>query len=593
MNGTEIFRGLQYIGADLIENAEYGQFPRKNAEREKTKHRIHRPLLVAALIGLMLLLVGCALVYILNLEKVKISTGTDQRDYSLVNGVYVEAPHTVNTMTLTLAGLEGSDAYKACADFYAFKEEYTANGEKMTENDTLPADYWETYSDVMNAKAQELAQQYGLKPEGTLLEFRTNRNFCDAMDVERFDRSNSEISVNINGGGCYDTGNFWLNMDLVFPEDKGYEILRSPGVLHWNRKDCFSRDYLTIMDSGDWIEKNYTTTSGSQVLILHSPSQETGLVLCDRGEALMALLFNANVEYLSEGGGVVSSELVHMTPRQLELVADAVDFSVQPRIPTQADVDAQAGIPQEVTQSGYTLKIKSVETDGYVVQILIGVTAPEETALPTEGNISFANHGGVLNPEFGSISGGGGTTGYRDDGDGKVNTVDILMKDHCVMTDGSVPFAPGTTWNLHLVDLISSYWDHENGCRVINTLAEGEWLFPITFGEDNGDYREIELLSVPITLKGSTGWRADGSDVVESCTVTSVKLRSQSISVTADVEENMYIDFFNFQGKVSYVVMKNGGQVEIIGQEFDEPIDLNQVDYVLLPDGTKLTVPET
>ena len=80
MNGTDIFRGLQYIGADLIENAEYGQFPRKNAEPGKTKHRIHRPLLVAALIGLMLLLVGCALVYILNLEKVKISTGTDQRD---------------------------------------------------------------------------------------------------------------------------------------------------------------------------------------------------------------------------------------------------------------------------------------------------------------------------------------------------------------------------------------------------------------------------------------------------------------------------------------------------------------------------------
>ena len=256
MNGTDIFRGLQYIGADLIENAEYGQFPRKNAEPGKTKHRIHRPLMVAALIGLMLLLVGCALVYILNLEKVKISTGTDQRDYSLVNGVYVEAPHTVNTMTLTLAGLEGSDAYKACADFYAFKEEYTANGEKMAENDMLPADYWETYSDVMNAKAQELAQQYGLKSEGTLLEFRTNRNFCDAMGVERFVRSNSEISVNFNGGNCYDTGNFWLDLDFVFPEDKGYEVLRSLGVLRWNRKDCFSRDYLTITDSGDWIEKN-------------------------------------------------------------------------------------------------------------------------------------------------------------------------------------------------------------------------------------------------------------------------------------------------------------------------------------------------
>ena len=35
-----------------------------------------------------------------------------------------------------------------------------------------------------------------------------------------------------------------------------------------------------------------------------------------------------------------------MTDRQLELVADAVDFAIQPRIPTQADVEAQApGFP--------------------------------------------------------------------------------------------------------------------------------------------------------------------------------------------------------------------------------------------------------
>ena len=589
MNGKNMLWGLQYIGDDLVENAEFGQFSTDTGKNGRPRRAIRRPLLAAALIGAALLLVGCAVAYVLNLEKIKISAGTEQRDYSLVDGVYVKAPHTVNTTTLTLAGLEGSDAYKACADFYVFQEEYTANGEKMAENGTVPEDYWETYSDVMNAKAREIAQQYGLKPEGQLLAFRTARNLCDALGVERFARENPEISVNISGGGCYDTGNFWLNMDFAFPEDKGYEVLRSPGTLAWNRKDCFSRDYLTITDSGDWIEKNYTTASGSQVLILHSPSQETGLILCDRGEALMALVFNANIEYLSEEDyGVFSSELVHMTDRQLELVADAIDFSVQPRIPTQADVDAQSAVPQEATQNGYTLTLKGVETDGYVARILLSLAAPEGTAFPTDGNLIFAED--TLVDENGVEAMGAFSIELVDDGDGKSNTADLLLIRNRAMEGGSAPFTAGTTWNLYLVDIVYSAWNAESGI-IRDTLAEGEWMLPISFDDENGDYRELELVSDPITMEASVGWDATGKDAPESFRVTSVKLRSQSISLTADVGEKTYADFFFLNGSGTYVVMKDGTQVEVMNQAFRQPIDPEQADYVLFADGTKLTVP--
>ncbi len=589
MNGKNMLWGLQYIGDDLVENAEFGQFSTDTGKNGRPRRAIRRPLLAAALIGAALLLVGCAVAYVLNLEKIKISAGTEQRDYSLVDGVYVKAPHTVNTTTLTLAGLEGSDAYKACADFYVFQEEYTANGEKMAENGTVPEDYWETYSDVMNAKAREIAQQYGLKPEGQLLAFRTARNLCDSLGVERFARENPEISVNLGGGGCYDTGNFWLNMDFAFPEDKGYEVLRSPGTLAWNRKDCFSRDYLTITDSGDWIEKNYTTASGSQVLILHSPSQETGLILCDRGEALMALVFNANIEYLSEEDyGVFSSELVHMTDRQLELVADAIDFSVQPRIPTQADVDAQSAVPQEATQNGYTLTLKGVETDGYVARILLSLAAPEGTAFPTDGNLIFAED--TLVDENGVEAMGAFSIELVDDGDGKSNTADLLLIRNRTMEGGSAPFTAGTTWNLYLVDIVYSAWNAESGI-IRDTLAEGEWMLPISFDDENGDYRELELVPDPITMEASVGWDATGKDAPESFRVTSVKLRSQSISLTADVGEKTYADFFFLNGNGTYVVMKDGSMVEVMNQAFRQPIDPEQADYVLFADGTKLTVP--
>ena len=588
MNGKNMLFGLQYIGDDLVENAEFGRFSADTGKNGKPRRAIRRPLLAAALIGAALLLVGCAVAYVLNLEKIKISAGTEQRDYSLVDGVYVKDPHTVNTTTLTLAGLEGSNAYKACADFYAFQEEYTANGEKMAENGTVPEDYWETYSDVMNAKARELAEKYSLKPEGKLLAFRTARNLCDALGVERFARENPEISVNIGGGSCYDTGNFWLNLDLVFPEGKGYAVLNSPGTLRWNRKDCFSRDYRALTDSGDWVEKNYTTASGSSVLILYSPTQETGFVICDRGEALMTLEFNANIEYLSEEGGVVSSELVRMTDRQLELVADAVDFSIHPKTPTQADVEAQKAISREATQNGYTLTIKSAETDGYVLRVLLSLAAPEGTAFPTDGNLIFAED--TLVDENGVEAMGAFSIEPVDDGDGKSNTADLLLIRNRTMEGGSAPFTAGTTWNLYLVDIVYSAWNAESGI-IRDTLAEGEWLLPISFDDENGDYRELELVSDPITMEASVGWDATGKDAPESFRVTSVKLRSQSISLTADVGEKTYADFFFLNGNGTYVVMKDGSMVEVMNQTFRQPIDPEQADYVLFADGTKLPVP--
>lgn len=586
MNGKDLLQGLQYIGDDLVEAGEFGLFP---AARKKNAQRPRRPWLVAALILLALALVGCGAAYVLSLEKVRIDVGTAQRDYALVDGVYVKEPHEVNTTTLTLAGLKGENAYRACADFYAFKEEYTAQGEQMAQSGTLPEGFWDNYAEVMEAKAREIAQQYGLKPEGQLLAFRTTRNLCDALGVERFARENLEISVNIGGGSCYDTGNFWLNLDLVFPEGKGYAVLNSPGTLRWNRKDCFSRDYRALTDSGDWVEKNYTTASGSSVLLLYSPTQETGFVICDRGEALMTLEFNANIEYLSEEGGVVSSELVRMTDRQLELVADAVDFSIHPKTPTQADVEAQKAIFREATQNGYTLTLKSAETDGYVLRVLLSLAAPEGTELPTDGNLDF-DYWTLRDGEGEAFDNGIFSTEKLEDGDGKSWTTDLLLTQSCVLSGQDEPFAAGTSWELYMRDFVHSDWSAETGA-VRETLAEGEWLIPISLDGENGDYRELELVQKPITLKASTGWDETGKDVLESFSVTSVKLRRNCILLTADVGERISADFFWFRSTRTKAVLKDGTEVEVLNLAFTKPLDLDSVDYILFADGTKLPVP--
>lgn len=582
MNGRDIFRGLQYIGDDLIENAETGQFPAQNQGSGKTHRPIRRPLLIAAVIALLLLLVGCAAVYVLKMEHVKISSGTDQRDYSLVDGVYVKDPHTVSTTTLSMAGLKGSNAYKACADFYAYETELRANASASGD--------WAGYDDAINAKAQELAEQYGLKPEGQPLTFRTTRNLCDALGVERFVRDSQDVSIDISQGFCRDSGNFFVLLSFAFPEDQGYEVTYTSGALYWNRQDTFSREYFTLEDRGDWVERNYTTSAGNTVLILTSPSQERGYILCNRGDALMTVWLDANPEILSEDSGVVSAEYLHMTEKQLNMVADALDFAIQPNIPTQADVDAQPAPPQKATQNGYTLEVKSVETDGYVAQILIGITAPEDIVLSTEKPLHFANWRGMLVPADGSEA-AFGPVNTLDDGDGKANTIDVLLTQSVTAKNTDAPFAAGSTWTLYLVDLVYSSTDE--------TLTEGEWQFPISFGADNCDNRELELLTSPILMKAGTGWLPDGTDVVMEFPVSSFKLRKFSSKIVrdtaAETEEQRaesYTDFYGWNGHFICVVMKDGTRIELWDQENDSAIDLTQVDYVLLPDGTKLPVPE-
>ena len=72
MNGKDIFLGLKYIGDDLVEKAEYGQFPAKAEGAQKKKNYrgfFRRPLLIAAMIAMLLMLVGCGAVIYLTLAE--------------------------------------------------------------------------------------------------------------------------------------------------------------------------------------------------------------------------------------------------------------------------------------------------------------------------------------------------------------------------------------------------------------------------------------------------------------------------------------------------------------------------------------------
>ena len=128
MNGKDIFLGLQYIGEDLIEKAEYGEFP-TIAEKEAKRLTLRKPLLIAAIVAILLLLVGCAVVYLLSLQEIKL--GEEQVTYDVYNydpqtgeAVSYAGTKTETQQVLTLAGLSGTPAFQAAQEWFAFRQSY-------------------------------------------------------------------------------------------------------------------------------------------------------------------------------------------------------------------------------------------------------------------------------------------------------------------------------------------------------------------------------------------------------------------------------------------------------------------------------------
>lgn len=593
MNGKDILLGLKYVGDDLIEKAEYGQFPARagNTEKKGTSRRsIRRPLLIAAIIAVMLLLVGCAVVYVLSLSELKLGdqlATRDVYDYDPNSGEAVSyvGQETYTQQVLTLAGLDGTPASQAAREWYAFCESYDPDGtiQKAAwgKELELPEEYYGygLYSQEMKEKLDEILTKYHLKLRGKQVEFQTSKLLFRALGTENVLNPGSEARMTVSHAAYYENGNLDLYMNLSIPSENGTDFDRTNGYLYYRSKDCFIPD-TAVLTEAQWEEWNYTTASGDDVLIIRSEEASSAWIICDMENHTASLRLDAiRKMYEDQENGVPVAKFEMMTKELLEYVADAIDFSLEPKLVDGWETLSDGAVPAGQEINGYKIEPVSAFTDGYGYQIVLRVTAPDGVAL-TDPN----DHNAHMEP-------GDGVWGRcKEDGDGKLNTCHYILSDYThkldYPADGSLPYLEGCTIPVYWEDLYFSRFDFEANQSVRTLLTEGTWKFDIPLND--ADTREIELLTQPITAKACIGWKMDGTDVLEDEKVTSIKLRSLGIDLTS---ENENADFFCFTGKFSSIVMKDGSKLEFYSSHFDQPIDLDQVAYVQLADKTIIPMP--
>ena len=588
MNGKDIFLGLKYVGEDLIEEAETTRFP-DEANQKNTHRKIRRPLLIAAIIAMMLLLVGCAVVYVLSLNGIKLG------DQLVTYDIYDENPNskdpfavvgqeTYTQQVLTLAGLSGTPAHQAAREWYVFQETYDPDKSIMKEawrSEELPVEYcgYGVYTQEMKDKLDEILTKYDLKLRGQQVKFQTSKLLFRALGMENVLNPGSEAKMNICGATYFENGNLDLSFDITLPSADGKDSEKARGYLFYRSKNCLIPD-TAVLTEAQWEEWNYTTASGDKVLIIRSEDAASAWIFCDMPNHTASLRLDVIRKMYEEmENGVPVAKFDIMSKKQLERVADAIDFSLEPKLVEGWETMSDDAVPVGQEINGYRIDPVSAFTDGYGYQIVLRITAPEGVALtdPEDHTAQVES----LNGAYGIC---------KEDGDGMLNTCyyilsDSIQKSECP-EDGSFPYPQGNVIPVYWEDLYFSRFDFEKIQSDRTLLTEGTWKFNIPLSE--ADTREIELLTQPITAKGCIGFRLDGTDVIEDFEITSIKIRSLGIDLTCEKEN---ADFFSFNGQFSDIVMKDGSWVEFGWNVLDERIDLDQVAYVQLADKTILPMP--
>ena len=126
MNGKDL---LTKLGD--IDQSYYAEAEGEGTSSAASPRILRKPLLVAALIAAALLLMGCAIAYVLSLKDMTLQEKPITIDRFSDDGSEYLGEEEVTQQILTLAGLKGTPSYQAAQEWYDYLEEYNAKPENQ------------------------------------------------------------------------------------------------------------------------------------------------------------------------------------------------------------------------------------------------------------------------------------------------------------------------------------------------------------------------------------------------------------------------------------------------------------------------------
>ena len=320
MSGKDLLIDLGNISHKYYEEAEKG-----NISATAKYKTFRKPLLIAAIIGLLMLLIGCA-AYFYSLQQLVVIDHTkeviavveeDSSKNTTETVPETDAGPVVAEKVLSLQGYEGSPAYQALQEWWEYAIDYTIQNPELrfSSDYQRPEAYtkYPCYSQDMVDKVDEICSKYGLHLLGK------STFIIDAAGMEANGLSgvlSDEAAPRCFYGHLYEDESFVASGELEFSSDYEKAVQFQ---MHNIKKDAFYTAHLGLNNMSDYIQWNYTTQDGYTALL--ALSDRTGLIFVENEGRFISVIIEE----------VPDEEMVFTgLPKEkkfLEMVSDCFIFS--------------------------------------------------------------------------------------------------------------------------------------------------------------------------------------------------------------------------------------------------------------------------
>ena len=373
MKGTDMVYAMQYLDDEKIHQAEYGAFsPGIFYRDEGGRKNPRRIFLLAAVIALASVLVGCGVLYVLHRQQLRIA------DREIYDMPWVELSEenemgTIPQQVLTTSGPEDSKRYQAAKEWNEFEVSY-ARDHDWDETFSCPSEYerYGLYSQEMVDKLEEILDKYDLQPIGARVVSQGQKGILDYLGLETVLRPGVPAKINDMDAAYFESGYLIVSCRIQMEEGADRWPYSTYVTCTFSGKEILD-DGVLILDYPDtWEEWNYTTSSGENFLILYSPEYWECYAIYDRGDAMVSLTIQTAQALYTDNRYSEN----RMNRQQVEQLLDVMDFTLDP---VPGDPALLSGLPEgydstqrSQTIDGYTVELKSTVSDRNKAQVVLG-----------------------------------------------------------------------------------------------------------------------------------------------------------------------------------------------------------------------------
>ena len=382
MKAMDLLVGFGSVKDSYVISAEEFRQGKKEAQIKRLSTR--KMWLIAAVIALMLLLVGCAVIHFLRMQDMKVG------EYSFyVPTEYDENGNVIPVETqepITLLSLQGTNM-EALAEWLAFTNSYDQDGTILIEADgtgsewELPDNYQLTYgcySQEMVDKLDEIVNKYHLKLLSSYipLNYYESSVLLNSLGLKGLVKTDPDVQVEYGDGDFHIEGTFTLNMEISL--DMGdWSWEQGSASYRYSLKDYFDPLTGSMLESHDYTQWDYTRKDGKKVLLVLN--EGTARIYADLPKAFISIYLDPVI--------CVDGNEVSMTQEALQQLAELFDLSIEPQPTTMEQVEkykAEAQAQYEADRAASRAEHEAMYAAGYkeFVEYRLGT-------VPNPENVSY------------------------------------------------------------------------------------------------------------------------------------------------------------------------------------------------------------